>query len=205
MSRLINFIHKHSICTRRVRVLSALLTQFLPENSRILDVGCGDGEISRAILSLRSDLKIQGIDVLLRGVEHIPVTQFDGHTIPFRDRLFDVVMFVDVLHHATEPLQLLREASRVAAHAIVVKDHTAEGFLADLTLRFMDRAGNERYGVALPYNFWTNAQWTKALESVGLSIVQWRSRLHLYPWPASVLFDRSLHFIARLQSGWASS
>ncbi len=201
MSCLIDFIHQHYVSPRRVRVLSALLTQFLPKNSKILDVGCGDGEITRAILSLRPDLNIQGLDVLLREVVHIPVTQFDGHTIPFRDRLFDVVMFVDVLHHATEPLQLLREASRVAAQAIVVKDHTAEGILADFTLRFMDRAGNERYGIALPYNFWTNAQWMQALESVGLSIVEWRSRLNLYPWPASMLFDRSLHFIAQLQLG----
>ncbi len=204
MSRLTDFAHQRFVSPHRVRVLSALLTQFLPENGWILDVGCGDAEISRAILNLRPDLKIQGIDVLLREIVHIPVMRFDGHTIPFPDRLFDVVMFVDVLHHTMEPLQLLREASRVAA-VIVVKDHTAEGFLANLTLRFMDRAGNERYGVTLPYNFWTEAQWTQALESVGLSIVEWRSRLHLYPWPASVLFDRSLHFIARLQPAWARS
>jgi 2-polyprenyl-3-methyl-5-hydroxy-6-metoxy-1,4-benzoquinol methylase len=34
---------------------------------------------------------------------------------------FDVVMFVDVLHHTKDPMVLLREARRVARRAIVVK------------------------------------------------------------------------------------
>jgi len=36
---------------------------------------------------------------------------------------------------------------------------------------------------------------------VGLSPVIWKNSLHLYPWPASWLFDRSLHFVSRLEGG----
>ena len=65
---------------------------------------------------------ITGIDVLLRDHTHIPVVEFDGTTIPFPDRSFDTLVFVDVLHHTNDPVLLLREAARVARNTIVIKD-----------------------------------------------------------------------------------
>ena len=67
------------------------------------------------------------------------------------DASFDVVMFVDVLHHTDDPLLLLQEAQRVGK-IILVKDHFRKGFLAGPTLRFMDWVGNAHHGVVLPYN-----------------------------------------------------
>jgi hypothetical protein len=63
----------------------------------------------------------------------------------------------------------------------------------------MDRVGNARHGVALPYNYWRRAQWLQEFERAGLSPTLWKDSLHLYPWPASLLFDRSLHFVSRLE------
>jgi hypothetical protein len=37
----------------------------------------------------------------------------------------------------------------------LIKDHTLNGFLAGLTLRFMDWVGNACYGIALPYHYWS--------------------------------------------------
>jgi hypothetical protein len=64
----------------------------------------------------------------------------------------------------------------------------------------MDRVGNTRHGVALPYNYWRRSQWRQEFERVGLSPRNWNDSLHLYPWPASLLFDRSLHFVSRLDA-----
>jgi hypothetical protein len=112
-----------------------------------------------------------------------------------------VLLFVDVLHHSTEPETLLREAARVARRHLVIKDHDQSGLLADPTLRFMDRVGNERFGVDLPYNYWPLSRWRSEWQAMGLVEEEIRRRLGLYPWPASWLFDRSLHFIARLGLG----
>ena len=193
-------IHEHYVAPRRVGVLAGLLAPLLPESGRVLDVGCGDGTVSQAILRLRPHLHIEGIEVLPRGTPEISVSDYDGKHIPFSDKSFDAVMFVDVLHHAADPAQLLREAARVAAKCVVIKDHTAEGTLACATLRFMDRVGNTRHGVALPYNYWRRAQWQQEFKRVGLTPAIWKDSLHLYPWPASLWFDRSLHFVSRLDA-----
>jgi hypothetical protein len=103
-----------------------------------------------------------------------------------------------VLHHAEDAKHLLREAVRVARQGLIIKDHTLSGFLAGPTLRLMDRVGNQRYGVALPYNYWAPKQWMEAFEALGLRVGAWNSDLGLYARPARWLFDRSLHFVARL-------
>jgi hypothetical protein len=64
----------------------------------------------------------------------------------------------------------------------------------------MDGVGNARFGVALPYNYWTHAQWQAAFRDLHLEIEVWQSRLGLYPAWADWLFGRSLHFIARLNA-----
>jgi SAM-dependent methyltransferase len=161
-------------------------------------VGCGDGALAYSILQTRPDLEIQGIDVLIWKQTTIPIDQFDGHVIPYEDASVDVVMFVNVLHHAEDPVGLLREATRVARKSIVIKDHTRDGLFADATLRFMDWVGNIGLGVPLPYEFWSRQRWLETLEALDLKVTIWKSDLGLYPRPASWLFDRSLHFVARL-------
>jgi SAM-dependent methyltransferase len=143
-------------------------------------------------------LQIHGVDVLVRKKTTIPVEPFDGHRLPFDDGSFDAVTFVDVLHHAVDPERLMVEASRVARRAVVIKDHLREGWLANATLRFMDRVGNCRHGVALPHNYWPRDFWQQAFQRRGLHVDYWTERMGLYPWPASWIFDRSLHFVARL-------
>jgi SAM-dependent methyltransferase len=141
---------------------------------------------------------VRGVETLVRPQRHIPVVAFDGSTLPFEDGSFDVALLVDVLHHTNDPLVLLREASRVAPKKILLKDHTLTGLLAWQTLRFMDSVSNERYGVALPYNYLTKEQWEEAFRLLQLRTVAWTDEIHLYPWPASLVFTRKLHFIAEL-------
>jgi len=191
-------LHESLVFDRRTRVLGRHLAGLLPQGAKVLDAGCGDGLIDRLIGDERPDLAIEGIDLIVRPRTHIPVTAFDGTRIPFADDSFDVVMFVDVLHHTHDPEILLREARRVARCAVVLKDHTRDGVLAGATLRFMDWVGNAPHGIPLPYNYWPERRWREVFQRIGLNPTIWMSRLGIYPAPASWLFDRSLHFIARL-------
>ncbi len=182
---------------RRVERLCDHLSSLLPQGATVLDVGCGDGRLSRLVQERRSDIALRGVDVLIRPDAEVPVERFDGTTIPQPDNSVDVVMFVDVLHHTDHPEPLLREAVRVARDCVVIKDHTRDGPLAGPTLRFMDRVGNARHGVVLPYNYWTRRRWLETIGGLGLTLSTWRQDLQLYPVWADWVFGRSLHFVAR--------
>ena len=64
--------------------------------------------------------------------------------------------------------------------------------------RLMDWFANRPEGVALTYNYWTREHWQQAIARLDLRIADWDEALGLYPTPASWLFERSLHFVARL-------
>lgn len=196
--KIVDQLHEKLVVGRRARVLSQHVSELLWPNSSVLDVGCGDGQIARLIQEARPDVTISGVDVLVREKTWVPVEHFDGETLPYADNAFDVVTFVDVLHHTLDPLVLLREAVRVARHGLVIKDHTRNGFLAGPTLQFMDVVGNRRHGVALPFNYWSKEQWTRAFHELNVEVDIWRPKLGIYRGPASWLFDRSLHFATRL-------
>ncbi len=195
---LLNAVHGGAVFNRRVRVLAQHLAAAIPGPGSVLDLGAGDGSIAAAVMGLRPDLAISGVDVMLRPVRHIPVSLYDGDTLPFADRSFDHVTIVDVLHHTEDAAAVLSEAARVARRSVVVKDHLLEGLLAGPTLRFMDWVGNRGHDVVLPYNYLTEAEWRSAFARAALEIAARNARLGLYPAPFGWAFDRRLHFVATL-------
>ena len=197
--RAVGQLHDRLVFRRRVDVLASWFARLAPKNARILDVGAGSGLLASVIASKRPDVSILGLDVLPREQSHIPVEIFDGRKIPFDNGAFDIVLFVDVLHHTDDPAVLLREAARVAASAVLIKDHFRKGIAARQRLRFMDWIGNARFGVALPYNYWTERQWHSAWQTIGMRPAQLVTDLKLYPPLADSVFGAHLHFIAELK------
>jgi SAM-dependent methyltransferase len=195
----VGVLHNKLVSNRRIEILSNWFAKLLPAGVRVLDVGCGDGTISALLQRKRPDISVQGIDVLRRAHTYIPVEIFDGSAFPFSDSSFDVVLFSDVLHHTVDATILLREARRTAKQHLLIKDHFREGLAANARLRFMDWVGNARFGVALPYNYWTRQQWNTAWQQIGLQPEQLVTDLGLYPKPADWVFGARLHFIALLR------
>jgi SAM-dependent methyltransferase len=192
-------LHSNKVFPRRQRVLSALLGGMLPPCSRVLDIGSGDGSIALTIQNQQPGVEIVGIDVLVRPNAAIPVKKFDGRTIPYADASFDVVMAVDVLHHTDDPQILLNEAARVTRKHVLIKDHHRNGLMAQSTLRFMDWVGNARFGVALPYNYWSQEEWELGYSKAGLRIKKRITKLGIYPAFADWIFGRGLHSIVLLE------
>jgi len=92
-----------------------------------LDVGTGPGQIPVKILTRLSGLKMIGLDrspamlaCARRNAEQAGVSDRlallvgDGHSLPFPDHTFALVICNSVLHHARAPVELLREIFRVA-------------------------------------------------------------------------------------------
>lgn len=189
--------HGKAVFKRRIAVLSRAIADFLPKNAKVLDIGCGSGTLAKAVMVLRPDVSFEGIDVLVRPNTDIPVKEYDGYNIPAPDGHYDVALFVDVLHHTDDPSRLVAEARRVAK-SVVIKDHNRDGLFANATLRFMDWVGNAAHGVRLPYNYLSSSEWRRLWFDRGLRIDRSVDELGLYPTPFGWLFDRKLHFVARL-------
>lgn len=199
--RALDAAHGRFVGNRRLTVLARQLADLLPPNAVVLDVGCGDGQLTSRVAALRPDCSFRGLDVLARSDSAIPVDLFDGQRIPAPDRSVDAVMFVDVLHHTDDPNVLLREARRVARQCVIIKDHRRDGVMAGTTLRVMDWVGNAHHGVRLPYNYWSERQWRHAFSSTGLKPDVWKQRLGIHGPLLDTIVGRGLHFITRLIPG----
>jgi ubiquinone/menaquinone biosynthesis C-methylase UbiE len=189
---------------RREVVLAGLTARLLPDTVvSVLDVGCGNGWLARLVMEQRPMVQLEGIDVVRQDATAIPVALYDGRTFPYQDDSFDAVMMIDMLHHTENTLMVLREVCRVSRRYILIKDHRADGVLARFRLRFMDYVGNyvghRRFGVQLPYNFLSSAEWKRLYDASGLSVVEKRQRIKLYPPGLQLIFGRSLQFVDLLE------
>ncbi|MDJ0740703.1 MAG: class I SAM-dependent methyltransferase [Gammaproteobacteria bacterium] len=192
--------HRRLVMNRRVRRLATHVADLLPDDARqVLDVGAGTGELAVAVSQLLPGVDFTGVDVYIRPHTFIPVTAYDGRTLPFDNDSFDAVTIVDVLHHCDDPVAVLAECARVARRWVVIKDHVADSRWQAQVLRFMDWVGNRAHGVVLPYNYLSSGDWQTAMTRSGLQQRRRIVRLGLYPQPFSLLFDADLHFAGQFE------
>jgi SAM-dependent methyltransferase len=101
----------------------------VPARRRWLDVGCGTGALTSAILQAGDPAEVQGIDQSDGFVAHTghriddPRARFsvgDARALPFPDGRFDVVVSGLVLNFIPEPTVAVAELARVAAPGAVV-------------------------------------------------------------------------------------
>ncbi|MGH9784369.1 MAG: class I SAM-dependent methyltransferase [Terriglobia bacterium] len=120
--------HREAIVKKtRERGLGRQETWALADPAWGLDVGTGPAQMAIKILARIPRLKFIGLDrsrTMLgsarrnaegAGVsERLTLLVGDGHSLPFPDHAFAMVISNSVLHHARAPVELLRELFRVA-------------------------------------------------------------------------------------------
>jgi ubiquinone/menaquinone biosynthesis C-methylase UbiE len=100
------------------RALAALAG--LPPGSRVLEVGCGAGATTRAMVAARPDLVIHGCDISRTAIRtarlfggEIAYVVASATALPYADASFHGVVFYDVLEHIVDAKRSLAEISRV--------------------------------------------------------------------------------------------
>ncbi len=102
-----------------------LIADLVPAGSRVLDLGCGNGELL-ARLQREKGCSGYGIEIadanvlssVQRGVSVIQLNLEEGLAL-FDDHSFDVVLQIDTLQHIRNTERMLRETARVGRIGIV--------------------------------------------------------------------------------------
>jgi methionine biosynthesis protein MetW len=102
-----------------------LIGELVPRGSRVLDLGCGNGELL-AWLQREKGCSGYGIEIddanvhacVQRGVNVIQLNLEEGLAL-FDDRSFDVVLQIDTLQHLRNTERMLKETARVGRIGIV--------------------------------------------------------------------------------------
>lgn len=91
----------------------------VPEGARVLDVGCGGGQVLAALQERRPDLALRGVDLspdqVARAAKRtgLPIVQGSALDLPFDDGAFDGALSVASIKHWPDPTRGLAEMGRV--------------------------------------------------------------------------------------------
>lgn len=87
---------------------------------RILDLGCGTGQITDILSQIFPNATVVGIDMLRESLAEgkrlnsdPDYVQSDASLLPFPDATFDIIMMLEVVEHFDDPGKLLGEIRRV--------------------------------------------------------------------------------------------
>jgi len=95
----------------------------LPSRDRVLDVGCGTGELTR-VLAAETDGEVVGVDAdpdLLRVAREetgLPVLAGDATRLPVRDDVADLVVCQALLINLPDPVAAVREFARASTDLV---------------------------------------------------------------------------------------
>jgi 2-polyprenyl-3-methyl-5-hydroxy-6-metoxy-1,4-benzoquinol methylase len=198
LSYLAGRTHDHIIYQRRIRAIANAISPLIP-SGKILDVGCGNGELAAYLMSKRSDIEVIGLEVILRPNASIPTVAYGGGCFPFAHQAYSSVLIADTLHHIEAKEQVLEECLRVSRGSVIIKDHFYRNFWEHFLLRGLDIAGNAPYGVPSIFNYFTRESWQRTLKELNVEETYRIEEVPgQYPMPFQVLIGRNIQFIAKI-------
>ena len=166
---------RNELIQRRVEQIKELLGDYKTTN--LLDVGCGNGDITNAIkdsLLLPSN-RVIGLEVSVnRDVSNsFQITQYDGVNFPLLDSSSELVALLTVLHHAENPRKLLQEIYRVLkpGACLIVREFDSDTEELKTFNLLMDYIFYEIYtpcpNVPIPGNYFEFKDWLAMFREEG--------------------------------------
>ena len=201
MGTTVGILHEHLVFNRRTRVLAAHLSALMPRDASVLDVGCGDGTIDTLMLNQRPDISIRGVDILVRPTTKIPVDPFDGERLPCADKSFErrVLCGRTAPHERSDRIAQGSQTGRAKVRRHQGPHNGWMACLRDIALHGLGRERASRGRAAIQLLAGT-ALARDISAFLGMSIARWKPNVGLYPFPASLVFGRGLHFVAAIEA-----
>ncbi len=157
----------------------------LDTRERMLDVGCGTGELA-AVLAEETPGEVVGVDadprLLSVAREHVPVVAGDANRLPFPDDSFDLVVCQALLINLPDPERAVREFARVSSDlvAAIEPDNSAVSVESTVSAeRDLSRRAREAYVAGVETDVALGGEGTReAFHAAGLEAVSTRTHHH---------------------------
>lgn len=186
----------HLVERNTERKLSFLVPHVLDSQS-VLDFGCGDLSVAKALHEALPSLDITGVDVVDFGVRYRGITFrcYDGFTLPWEDRCFDTVIAWHVLHHCSDPERALKECCRVARKRLIMVEPTFRSALEIPLMRIADWLLNawKTRTIGRATRYYTRNQWRGSFARYHLIL---REERDVEIFPRWLPVGRSVLFVA---------
>ncbi|QLK27315.1 methyltransferase domain-containing protein [Natrinema zhouii] len=168
---------------------AALEPLALDSRDRILDVGCGTGELSRVLREeTADDTTVVGCDADLellevaRGDDPVPVVAGDALRLPFPDNSFDLVICQALLINLPDPAAALEEFARVSTDLVAAVEPDNAAVEIDSSVDAEDdleRRARQAYLDGVDTDVALGADARRAIEAAGLEVLATRRYDHV--------------------------
>lgn len=196
-----NLLGRIKTIVNRKRLKSVVV--HLPLRARVLDVGCGNGELLIALRQARPDLELFGLDwhfpvetrAALEG-QDIGVIEAPLEAAELPAQPFDLIVMLQLIEHLWEPEESLRRLVRAMAKdgRLLIETPNTDGWDRQI---FADGAWGGYY-FPRHLNLYNFERLAGLLRKVGLDVESQRSLL------APLIWAYSLQGAAQARFGWTS-
>ncbi len=117
-----------TMISNRVEKMYSQIGEYIFDSGKAADFGAGLGGFMRLVKNNKPNLEIEGWDIGGDDTQG-DVKVYDGTHVPRDDGYYDLVWQTTVLHHFDEPLDGVREISRLASKRIILLETLPLGWL----------------------------------------------------------------------------
>jgi len=122
-----------------------IISKYIDPDSKILDIGCGDGTIIEYLSKNNKPKEIVGIDISKRAVDYVKEKGFDAFEIDIlsedfikflANKKFDYIIITEVLEHIQDPEKVITAIKNNFSRSLFISIPNAGFFLHRLRLLF---------------------------------------------------------------------